>query len=139
MCIENSFPSFAFQLYTWKITSISLLTGPSISSGITTGSTLAVTYAVLDISSQKTRLDTGKEYYPCTVNKRPLANWWFLLTSKNRARASQKFCSIFFVRTFWKNLMFLENQRKTPEIILWYFVWMILMAWNCNITNDHFS
>ncbi|XP_039120526.1 outer envelope pore protein 16-3, chloroplastic/mitochondrial [Dioscorea cayenensis subsp. rotundata] len=50
------------------------LRGPSISSAIAAGSALAVTSAVLDIGGQKTRFDTGKEYYPYTLEKRPPAN-----------------------------------------------------------------
>ncbi|KAM0941495.1 putative mitochondrial import inner membrane translocase subunit TIM22 [Dioscorea sansibarensis] len=46
----------------------------SIPTAIAAGSALAVTSAVLDIGGQKTRVDTGKEYYPYTVQKRPTAN-----------------------------------------------------------------
>ncbi|KAL6555488.1 hypothetical protein OROGR_006746 [Orobanche gracilis] len=45
--------------------------GKSISTAISAGAALAVTSALIDIGGQTTRVDTGKEYYPYTLKKRP--------------------------------------------------------------------
>ncbi|XP_010943568.1 outer envelope pore protein 16-3, chloroplastic/mitochondrial-like [Elaeis guineensis] len=47
------------------------LKGRSIQTAISAGSCLAFTSAVLDIGGRTTRMDTGKEYYPYTTEKRP--------------------------------------------------------------------
>uniref|UniRef100_A0A7C9DLP5 Uncharacterized protein n=2 Tax=Opuntia streptacantha TaxID=393608 RepID=A0A7C9DLP5_OPUST len=48
--------------------------GKSISTAISAGAALAVTSAVIDVGGQTTRVDTGKEYYPYTVKKKPAAS-----------------------------------------------------------------
>ncbi|XP_057515151.1 outer envelope pore protein 16-3, chloroplastic/mitochondrial-like [Amaranthus tricolor] len=45
--------------------------GRSISTAISAGAALAVTSSLIDAGGQTTRIDNGKEYYPCTVKKRP--------------------------------------------------------------------
>ncbi|KAK6124633.1 hypothetical protein DH2020_016726 [Rehmannia glutinosa] len=45
--------------------------GKSISTAISAGAALAVTSAMIDVGGQTTRVDTGKEYYPYTLKKRP--------------------------------------------------------------------
>ncbi|KAK4481726.1 hypothetical protein RD792_012635 [Penstemon davidsonii] len=48
--------------------------GRSIKTAISAGAALAVTSAFIDVGGQTTRMDTGKEYYPYTVKKRPNVN-----------------------------------------------------------------
>ncbi|GFQ05451.1 outer envelope pore protein 16-3 chloroplastic/mitochondrial [Phtheirospermum japonicum] len=45
--------------------------GKSVSTAISAGAALAVTSGLIDIGGQTTRVDTGKEYYPYTLKKRP--------------------------------------------------------------------
>lgn len=45
----------------------------SIPTAISAGAALAVTSALIDAGGQTTRIDNGKEYYPYTVKKRPVA------------------------------------------------------------------
>ncbi|GER52482.1 mitochondrial import inner membrane translocase [Striga asiatica] len=45
--------------------------GKSISTALSAGAALAATSAAIDIGGQTTRVDTGKEYYPYTLKKRP--------------------------------------------------------------------
>ncbi|XP_077211064.1 outer envelope pore protein 16-3, chloroplastic/mitochondrial-like [Tasmannia lanceolata] len=47
--------------------------GRSIPTALSAGAALAFTSAVLDIGGQTTRMDTGKEYYPYTTQKKPSA------------------------------------------------------------------
>ncbi|KAK9112240.1 hypothetical protein Scep_019759 [Stephania cephalantha] len=44
--------------------------GRSIPTALSAGAALAFTSAVLDVGGQTTRIDTGKEYYPYTTEKR---------------------------------------------------------------------
>ncbi|KAL3632431.1 hypothetical protein CASFOL_025415 [Castilleja foliolosa] len=45
--------------------------GKSVSTAISAGAALAVTSGLIDIGGQTTRVDTGKEYYPYTLKKKP--------------------------------------------------------------------
>lgn len=49
-------------------------TARSIPTAIAAGATLAVTSALIDSGGQTTRVDTGREYYPYTVEKRAEAD-----------------------------------------------------------------
>lgn len=48
--------------------------GRSIPTAISAGSALAITSALIDAGDQTTRIDTGKEYYPYTTQKRNPVN-----------------------------------------------------------------
>ncbi|KAF8398471.1 hypothetical protein HHK36_017399 [Tetracentron sinense] len=48
--------------------------GRSIPTALSAGAALAFTSAVIDAGGQTTRIDTGKEYYAYTTEKRPTIN-----------------------------------------------------------------
>ncbi|KAF8403879.1 hypothetical protein HHK36_011985 [Tetracentron sinense] len=59
--------------------------GRSISTALSAGAALAFTSAIIDAGGQTTRIDTGKEYYAYTTEKRPteLASPWGLNPPQN--------------------------------------------------------
>ncbi|KAK4485382.1 hypothetical protein RD792_008021 [Penstemon davidsonii] len=48
--------------------------GRNIKTAISAGAALAFTSTAIDVGGQTTRMDTGKEYYPYTLKKKPNLN-----------------------------------------------------------------